>query len=167
MVLCSGEVSHPAPGGKFQEGVCRFDKKRILVPTDFSKCSRYALEWALCFARSFGCAVVLLDVEDRRTLASASQFEEVQEEVMREIDEEFDAFAADLPVEGIPVERVIGSALGDPTDEILRRARETDLIVIPSPRGIGLSQTLLERIAEKVIQNAPCPVLCTSCPPGE
>ena len=166
MVLCSGEVGGPVPGRKSRESFCRFDHERILVLTDFSECSRYALEWAVGFARSFGCSIVLLDVEDCRTLASASQFDELQEEVMREIDEEFDSLVADLPADGVPVERVVRATVGDPTDEIVRQAHEADLVVIPAPSGSRLGQSLLDKIAEKIIQRAPCPVLCVKRPSG-
>ncbi len=160
MVLCSGEVDRPVAGRKSRESVCRFDKKRILVPTDFSEGSRQALECALGLARAFGCNVVLLNVEDRRTLASASQFDELQEEVMRAIKEEFDSFIAGLPAQDVEVERVIGASVGDPTHEIVRRAREVDLVVIPAPSGSRLGQTLLDSVVERVIRRAPCPVLC-------
>jgi nucleotide-binding universal stress UspA family protein len=52
-------------------------------------------------------------------------------------------------------------ALGDPVDEILKRARSlsADLLVIGTHDEVGLERFLLGSVADKVAKRAPCSVL--------
>jgi nucleotide-binding universal stress UspA family protein len=50
---------------------------------------------------------------------------------------------------------------GSPADEIVRFAREraTDVVVLGSHGRAGLARLLLGSVAERVVREAPCPVL--------
>jgi nucleotide-binding universal stress UspA family protein len=52
-------------------------------------------------------------------------------------------------------------AIGDPASEIIDAAREIDagVIVIPSRGKTGLRRWMIGSVAEKVVRQAPCPVL--------
>ena len=45
-----------------QKALAPFQLKSILVPVDFSECSKKALQYAIPFAQQFGTALVLLNV---------------------------------------------------------------------------------------------------------
>jgi hypothetical protein len=57
---------------------------------------------------------------------------------------------------------------GNPSEEILRQARDTgcDLIVMGTHGRRGLGRLLLGSVAEEVMRKAPCPVLTVKLPPS-
>jgi nucleotide-binding universal stress UspA family protein len=57
---------------------------------------------------------------------------------------------------------------GDPAAEILRVAREIgcDLIVMGTHGRTGLGRLLLGSVAERVLREAPCPVVTVKVPPA-
>ena len=143
--------------------------KSILVPTDFSECSKAALRYAFYLAEKFEAEVIVLHVIDQSHLASLRRIssfsnEEINKNVWMTHKEELKKFL------GETVHRVKYFIIqGIPFQEIAKKARElaVDLIVMG---GYGrIEQEDLERIffgstAEKVVRLLPCPVLCV---PGE
>lgn len=150
--------------------------KDILVPTDFSAFSRYALDYAVAFARSFGAKITLIHVTPERELDSLRQvstyfepgqlenlLKERQSEDLKQLE---DFIPADLK-KGITVETV--HKVGIPFLDIIKTAKErgVDLIVIATHGRSGLSHMLFGSVAEKVVRKAPCPVLSVRHPEHE
>lgn len=132
----------------------------ILVPTDFSDCSRYAFRLAGVLAGDAHARLIVLHVQP--TLGSMvaygttlEGFEPIQNEAkLREVLEHFR-----LPESGVVIEHRI--VCGDAVEEILRVAREVpaDLIVMGTHGWKGLTRLLMGSVAEKVLRDAPCPVV--------
>jgi len=138
-----------------------FTLKRILVPIDFSDCSKKALQYALPFAKEYKAALTLLYVVPPAYGAGeyggidyaqleASMREGGQKQLAKlAVDEVHGEVATDTLVR-----------VGSPTREILDAARSlpADLIVISTHGRTGLKHVFLGSVAEHVVQRAPCPV---------
>ena len=140
---------------------------KILLPVDFSDCSKAALRYAVELSDRFGASIHLLYVWDipgylRPDLTvwtgdiSASLSEHAQKEATQSLDE----FVLDVGVKnrnGLTVE----AAPGAPAPTILSKAEEGkfNLIVMGTHGRTGLSHLVLGSIAENVVRRAHCPVL--------
>ena len=135
--------------------------ERILVPTDFSECSRAALAYAVELAGRFGGAVEVVHVLDLPhylegqimvpTTGGAS--EPLEAILMRRAEQEMERFLS-----GTRVAKVrFGS--GNPVDAIVELAAEGkyDLVVMGTHgKRHGV---LTGSVTERVVRRAPCPVL--------
>jgi nucleotide-binding universal stress UspA family protein len=140
-----------------------FRIKRILVPTDFSACSKKALQYALPFARQFGATIILVNVIPMPPLQVA-EFSDVDipflaEQCRSENRRRLKQLASDEIEELTPIEEVIRD--GKPHLEIVEVAKkmEADLIIISTHGDTGLKRFFLGSVAEHVVRHAPCPVL--------
>jgi nucleotide-binding universal stress UspA family protein len=139
--------------------------ERILVPTDFSECSRLALQYAAAFAVQFGSELHLLHViDDYFTLAPEAQLMlPDRDQYLRDLQSAAKLELSRLrSAEAAGVSRVVDSApVGHPFLEIIRYAGEhsADLVVMGSHGRSGLSHALLGSVAERVVRKAGCPVL--------
>jgi nucleotide-binding universal stress UspA family protein len=140
----------------------------ILLPTDGSECSRKATTYAMSLGRQYGGRIVAVHVidqgwEEQTRIASV----EVGPELMQKLHDGYAQDARRILEEvvgvgaksGVPVEtRMIK---GIPFDAIVRLGKElpADLIIIGTHGRRGVSHFLLGSVAEKVVRNAPCPVL--------
>lgn len=127
--------------------------RAILVPTDFSARSRAALDVAGSLAGE-GTRVVVLHVVVKMRVATEG-LEDALEERLRELS---------LPAPGVRMEYRLRE--GDAADELLGEARASsaDLIVMSSHGRTGLDRLLVGSVAEKVLGDAPCPVLILRTP---
>lgn len=142
--------------------------ERILVPVDFSECSRRALEHAAVFATSFGATVDLLHVfgaqdhlPPEATAAILGEGTDHLEQLARaHAEKELDAVAADARERGIRVGRCLVER-GDPSQTITAVAeREAASLIVMGTHGrTGLAHLLIGSVAEKVVRHAPIPVL--------
>jgi nucleotide-binding universal stress UspA family protein len=139
--------------------------KKILVPTDFSDCSKKAMDYALSLAKEFKSEVLILHVIDTRGYETAAIYnlgpmEEARKAVQKMSQEMMANF---LKEKGIDESRIGDKIIleGAPFIEIIRVAREkeVDLIVIGTHGRTGVSHILFGSVAEKVVRKAPCPVL--------
>ena len=149
-LLAAGSVSRP-----FQIG-------RILVPVDFSECSKKALQYAVPFARQCGASLWLLNVV--RLVYPTGELGTAAPPVS-----EADATEASR----VALDQLVHTGIGDqvPTatlvrvglaaEEIVAAARELaiDLIIISTHGHTGLRHVLLGSTTEHVVRRAPCPVL--------
>lgn len=132
--------------------------RRILVPVDFSGCSRKALEYGRSFARQFNAELVLLHVIDLPVSGGLPM-----EPVLPDL-EAPETVAKDLATwareAGGPSTKAV-IRTGPAWAEIVEAADEgnVDLIVVGTHGRTGLAHLLLGSTAEKVMREAPCPVL--------
>ncbi len=142
----------------------RFRIKRILVPVDFSGCSRQGLQYAIGVANEFGAKIILLHamylgyiyssegtaLYDVRTLQEAAR--ENAQQQMRELVRSVNFGRAKFETvftEGSPVLDICDFA----------KDHDVDLIMISTHGQTGWKHMLMGSTAEHVVRHAPCPVL--------
>lgn len=131
---------------------------RILVPIDFSECSRKALQYAASFARQFQAELMLLHVVELPVVTGLPAEPMLPEmEAPEDTAAELGAWAKQSGVAGAKAVVSTGPAYA----EIVDTADEgnVDLIVIGTHGRRGLAHLLMGSTAEKVMREAPCPVL--------
>ena len=131
--------------------------KHILVPLDFSECSRSLLRYAVNFARQWSAKLTLVHVTE------PTPYERGIPEFRREIRAEAQAklkalVRAEVP-DGIACDAV--ARTGRPLSEIVSVAATNgvDLILIGTHGRTCLKHFLLGSVAERVVRHASCPVL--------
>jgi universal stress protein A len=133
-----------------------FKLKKILVPVDFSVCSKKALQYAVPFAKQFGAELILLHVIQPAPpiLEMAPVTVESIEDAKRELED------LQRMIHGV-VQSSTVLRDGQPHVEILEAAQElgSDLIILSTHGRSGLQRVLLGSTAEKVVRHAGCPVL--------
>jgi len=140
-----------------------FRLRKILVPVDFSACSRKALRYALAFARQFDAGLTLLYVMPANYFVGSEfgpvDFPLPEAELRRNSQKELTALAAREVAGAAPVEAQVRQ--GQPVQEIVRHAQEAgvDLIILSTHGRTGLRHVLMGSVAENVVRYAPCPVL--------
>ena len=135
--------------------------KRILVPIDFSDCSKKALAYALPLAQEHQAALTLLYVvPPTYGTGEYGGVDYAQLEASMKVagEKELTKLAADLVRSQVSTDTVV--RCGSPAREIVASAREltADLIVISTHGRTGLQHVFLGSVAEHVVQRAPCPV---------
>jgi nucleotide-binding universal stress UspA family protein len=138
--------------------------KNILFPIDFSECAEKVFPYAIDMARKFDAKLYLLfvarDISYLEAIDVASQLlVDTLAEVTRAGTNRMDAFCekhlGDFPNYKAKV------VSGDPADEILKFAdkQKIDLIIMGTHGRKGLDRILIGSVADRVIKNAPIPVL--------
>lgn len=138
--------------------------KRILVPVDFSACSRAGLQYAIDFAAEFRATIVLLhatylgyiyssegtDIYDVPGLQKVAR--ESAERRMRD-------FVRKVNFRDVTFETAFTD--GSPVIDICAFAKDhaIDLIVTSTHGLTGLKHLMIGSIAEQVVRRAPCSVL--------
>jgi nucleotide-binding universal stress UspA family protein len=146
-VLCVREPEH---------GVA-LPYRRILVPTDLSEDSRHAFRLAAAIARAFSAEIIALHVPAvpiGRTTAGVT--EAVEAAVPSEA-----ALAAFLMPEFVGVRVVPRIVFGSAWARIPAVAHDerVDVIALSTHRRDSLADRVLGTHAERVVREAPCPVL--------
>ncbi len=150
----SDRLSKPANASAFKLNT-------ILVPVDFSNCSKKALQYAVPFAKQFNATIIFLHVvpslsgvseEPYQALILQGGLRKHAAQKMKELAEEF--VPRDIQVK-------IETCLGATGVEIAGEAKklEADLIVISTHGRTGRAHSLAGSVAENLVQLAPCPVL--------
>lgn len=147
-----------------------FPFRRILATTDFSDLSLGAFPIAVELASHFGAELLILhvipmdmptpwDVPPYADFGLASRpSPEYEAEVRKEVERRLTQLAA-KHAPGVTVRRLLGR--GDAATEIDRLASEerADLIVLATHGWTGWRHLVFGSVAEKVLREAPCPVL--------
>lgn len=140
---------------------------KVLVPIDFSECSRQAFYVALKYARLWDADTRVLHVaEPMATFDSsyedvelaAKELATIEEGVKHRVNELFEKGGLDE----VDRRRVkVDIRGGKPFVEIVRYAHEEhcDLIVMGTHGNTGFKQIFLGSTAERVVRRAHCPVL--------
>jgi len=139
-----------------------FKIEKILVPLDFSPASMEALDYAVSLAKQFHAAIHLVHVyppDEASSVPGAAHLLLQSGEAIERLNEELTGIhrkhAPTFRPENCHIRR------GRPYEEIARLAREldADLIALSTRGHSGLKHLLLGSTAERVVRNAPCPVL--------
>jgi nucleotide-binding universal stress UspA family protein len=140
-----------------------FALREILVPIDFSECSRKALQYAVPLARQFGSRLLLVHVMPVLYFVG-SEFGSVdlpvpEREVRENSARALERLSSEEIAAAVPVSTRI--CQGQPVHEIVAVAREeqVDLILLSTHGRTGLKHVLLGSVTENVVRYAPCPVL--------
>jgi nucleotide-binding universal stress UspA family protein len=139
-----------------------FKIERILVPLDFSPASTEALDHAVWLAKQFRAAIHLVHVyppDEASSVPGAGHLMLQSAEAIERLNEELTG----IHRKHVPTYRPENCHVctGQPYQEIVRLAREidADLIALATRGHSGLKHLLLGSTAERVVRNAPCPVL--------
>lgn len=136
--------------------------KNILVPIDFSGCSKKALQYALPLAKEHRATVTLLYVVPpayRGDEYAAIDYAQLEESMVEGGKKELTKLVSDPVHGGVSAEILV--VVGSPAREIIETAKNlpVDLIVISTHGRTGLKHVFLGSVAEHVVRLAPCPVL--------
>ncbi len=145
-----------------------FNVKNIIVPTDLSKVSLTAFDYAKSIAIQWEAKIHLLYVLDNHPAFLTLQSQEEDEaKIISKMRSKVESDLEDIKTElmnndNLQVEVIIKE--GKDYEEIVKYSKEisSDLIVIATHGRTGVLHTLLGSVAEKVIRYAKCPVLVTT-----
>ena len=138
--------------------------KKILLPTDFSDSAAAAMPYARDMALTFGAQIELVHVHQLPIYTGAFAYgtidlpanyaEDTRKALLTRLEEHREKLGPDVEVKTMLVE-------GVPFKELIRCAAENDvdLIVMSTHGHTGLKHVLLGSTAERVVREAPCPVL--------
>lgn len=144
--------------------------KTILLPTDFSQHSRYALELACGLARDQTARVVLLHVVPRPLTGDDVPTFKAQhaEEDLKAYREDMSSLLARVRSKApcAQVETLLKE--GDVAEVILDTAEKMscDLIVMGTHGKSRMFQVMMGSVATEVTRNASCPVVTVKMPPA-
>ena len=137
--------------------------KRVCCAVDFSEPSRLALEEAVDLCRRSGAELTIVHVRTPpppTAVALLASPGEAARAVAEEVELAIAAWG--VSAEG-KLERPVATAVlvGSAAGEIVRYARRhpIDLLVVATQGRTGLGRLLLGSVAERVVREAPCPVL--------
>ena len=145
-------------GGCVSESVLQ---PRILLATDFSRCSEGAEAYACSLAASWGAALMVMSVlEFHPGMNPDYPVNRLYlDELMKEAKKQFIDLKGRAAKRGITVHTSVTP--GIPSEAVLAAAKteDVDLIVVGTKGKTGLEHVLLGSTAERIIRMAPCPVL--------
>ena len=133
------------------------------MPIDGSEAAKRAAKKALALAQLSDIRVVALHVINVSDLPSldaypgALRYQEMHEFIQKEGQLYLDEIEELGNQMGVKVSKKL--VKGHPAEEIIREAREDDLIVMGSKGRTGLDRLLMGSVAENVARHASCPVM--------
>jgi universal stress protein A len=135
--------------------------KKILVPVDYSDCSRVAMEYALFLAERFDAEIEVLHVAEvplgeEHTVVKPDTGEEqlLSELIMQQAVKAETEFLAPFVRATIPIEKS------------LLKGRPGKVIMGTHGRS-GFDRLIMGSVTERVLRSAPCPVVVVRHPDGE
>ncbi len=140
--------------------------KRIIVPIDFSDCSRKALEYATATARAHNSKLTILHVYEGSFVepyVKAANSEEEADEIMKEIERvnetKYDEFLKTVDLSGVEYEKLLKK--GIPETDIVEIAMEqqANLIVMGTHGRSGIKHILIGSTAEEVVRAVHCDII--------
>ena len=153
----------PFNGLTIAKEACMKDLKRILVPTDLSKFSTVAFEYAKFLAKTFDADLFILHVVEETPVVSAYSMDlslpAVAEELTKQAEVNLNEFVkAEL---GSVARLHVEVRRGNPFTEICKYADEYSigLIIVATHGRTGLAHMVMGSTAERIVQRAHAPVL--------
>src|SRR5262245_54103883 len=139
-----------------------FRLKKILVPIDFSDCSKKALQYALPLAKQHQAAITLFYVLPSPSYVGeygGIDYASLEADMRASSDKQLATLLVDEGRSEVAAETLVST--GSPAAEIVEAARQicADLIVISTHGRTGLKHVFLGSVTEYVVRHAPCPVL--------
>lgn len=137
--------------------------RKICCAIDFSDASRFAMEEACDVARRFRAELLLVHVHEPPPpsgMGMLTALEGAAELVAVDLERSLAAWRAEAARRsGAAVRSAV--RVGSPATEILKLARDeaVDLLVLATHGRRGLAHLVLGSVAERVLREAPCPVL--------
>lgn len=137
-----------------------FQLKRVLVPVDFSTCSKKALAYAVPFAKQFGAEIVIAYVV--QPYIPVPEMAAVDTEAilaqMRESGNELEKLRLSITAD-VKIKTLL--RVGHPAQEIVKAAEEldVDLILLSTHGRTGLGRVFFGSVAEHITRYARCQVL--------
>ena len=142
----------------------RFRIKTILVPVDFSNCSREGLRYAIAFAKEFGAKIILLHATYLGYVYSSEgtaiyDIPGLQKAARKTAERKMRELLRALNFGAVKFETAFTD--GSPVIDICAFAKNHDVdLIITSTHGFtGFTHVLIGSIAEQVVRHAPCSVL--------
>ncbi len=149
--------------------------KKILVPTDFSEFSQYALKYACAFAKISGGSIECVHIVDTTfstvgsggVYAPTASLEKAMQAIRAQAKKELDHFVRKEHLLGVEVKPHLREGIAG--EEIVKLADEVhaDLIIIPSHGRSGLDRLVFGSVCDKVLRLAKIPVLIVKHPEHE
>ena len=137
---------------------------RILVPVDFSGCSRAGLQYAIGFANEVGARIILLHATYLGYIYSSEgtalyDVHGLQQAASKSAERQMRELVRAAKFGRVKFETVLTS--GSPALDICSFAKDGDIdLIITSTHGrTGFQHILIGSIAEQVVRHAPCSVL--------
>ena len=137
---------------------------RIVVPVDFSKYSGAALHYAKELAASFDATLDVVHVIEEQlhpTFYNTGVFSiyDIEPGIESKIAQELKSFYA--KTKGPDVKAGFTVLYGNPSKELIHQleTQRADLLVISTHGLTGVKRALLGSVAEKLVREAPCPVI--------
>ena len=142
--------------------------KTVIVTTDLSEESKKAFPLAKSIAQALGASITLLAVvEDPAQAAFAYAMEfpaypdpAVHQQVLQKVTTDLAALKTQH-FAGVSCQTSVAEAMGSVAVEICEFAKKNsaEMIVLSSHGRSGITRLLIGSVAERVIREAPCPVL--------
>jgi nucleotide-binding universal stress UspA family protein len=134
--------------------------KSILVPIDFSTASTKALAYAVAMAKQSGAKITPIFVVELPEVVGLFQLLLEEDEIKDVCQSKLLKFLRKASVPGNLIDGVV-IRRGRPHREITQAARtlKVDLIVISTHGYTGVNRAVLGSVTERVVREAPCPVL--------
>ena len=136
----------------------------MLVPVDFSSCSREGLRYAIAFANEFEARIILLHATYLGYVYSCEgtaiyDIPGLQKAARRTAERKMRELVQSVTFGGVKFETVFTE--GSPVIDICEFAKHHNVnVIITSTHGFtGFTHVLIGSIAEQVVRHAPCSVL--------
>lgn len=147
-----------------------FKIKNILLPTDFSRTSLTASEYAVNLAKQYNAKLHILHVLEKTPPILAIRSldlsrEKIIESIHADAQTQLETCVKKIQKSG-EIEIIQAIRKGIDYEEIIKYSKEKkiDIIVIATHGRTGILHTLLGSVAEKVIRYSKIPVLVTTPP---
>lgn len=142
--------------------------KRILVPIDGSPASEKAAKKSIEIAKQYGSEVTFISIADFRgkytyvgdgVISLPINHSQISALILENQTKMLDAFTSIIDSKGIEVKKVV--ICGVPYEEILKYANEAncDLIVMGRRGFSKIKRFFVGSVTQRIISDAPCPVL--------
>jgi nucleotide-binding universal stress UspA family protein len=137
-----------------------FKLAKILMPTDFSNCSKTAFEYGLQLAHDFGAELRMVHVINPHAFPFGDKYTALDPaQLLRETKQAAQKQMRSMAAKS-RVRYSVSVLHGSPAVEICHATNEdVDLIVISTHGRTGLGHLLIGSVAEHVVRHAHCPVL--------
>jgi len=140
------------------------ERRKILIPVDFSQPSKKAIAWAFEYAQKVPAQLHVLHVVEKHLQfsdlsAGMDTLKSELEEIRTEAESQLSQLASTQRQSVGQVRQHV--ATGKPADEIVRVATElgVDMIVMGTHGLTGVERVIIGSVAEKVVRRAPCTVV--------